>query len=435
MANILLIYPKPEEIKNWRFGFSLQLLYIAAILRNAGHTIIDYLDFSVCSYSWEELTDKLLKTDNVFIELDSFTLKRSTNENHALELSRSIKSGFPDVKLFACGHGSILGGEEIPGFDYTFLSEPENSVVKVVESFQNGNFERDDSLYIENIDALPFPARDLLSGFTEHGGSIQSKPSLAKSTVIQTSRGCMNSCSFCQRKGWTKRFRPHSVEYVINEFKYLREKGYANIWVADDNFSFDINRAKNILNGLIENKISENMNIALSSWVRIDREFLDLAKAANVKTISYGIESANMDILEFYNKSIDLDRTRELITYADSIGLYSVGNFIIGAPMETEKSIQQTAEYIKNTPFDQINVKILDYMPGSDLYASLSDEIRNTQKHLFASKESGLSIFSLEELRSFCGKINLDFKRGRSSMLKSKMEKWGPPYSLRKTGL
>ena len=84
------------------------------------------------------------------------------------------------------------------------------------------------------------------------------------------------------------------------------------------------------------------MKISISSWTNIDFEFLKLAKKANISIISMGIESANEEILDFYRKKINLEQTKELIAFADSIGIYMVGNFIIGAPMETFKTISNT---------------------------------------------------------------------------------------------
>lgn len=401
MAKILLIYPRPVELKSWRFGFSLNLLYLASILKSAGHDITGFLDYSVEEINIQKLTENVHSSDVVIVEIDSFPLKRTTNIFHAETLIQSIRSQDLRIKVIAFGNDLILFPREITGTDFTYSIEPKNSIVRVVDSLITSTLDKKTIFeeLLTDLDSLPFPDRSLVSDFAEHGGSLIHKANLAKSTLIQTSVGCLNTCSFCQRKGWQNKYLTHSVEYVIREFEELKRINYINIWICDDNFTFNLLRAKQILKHLVQNKISEKMKISLSSWTNIDFEFLDLAKAANVSIISYGIESADKEILKFYRKRIDLIKTKELIEYANSISLFSVGNFIFGAPMETESSISRTFEYISNVPFDDVNLKILTYMIGSDLYDTLPHDIKkDSTRYVFACKENRLNQFPLEML-------------------------------------
>lgn len=89
----------------------------------------------------------------------------------------------------------------------------------------------------------------------------------------------------------------------------------------------------------------------------------------------------------------------DLVHYADSIGIFTVGNFILGAPMETDNSIEATFSLIELCGFDQVNIKTLDYMIGSELYDGLSTSFRSND-HVFACSENGLTHFSLEALIS-----------------------------------
>jgi len=147
--------------------------------------------------------------------------------------------------------------------------------------------------------------------------------------------------------------------------------------------------------------------------------------------ISFGIESANEDILSFYNKRIDLVKTEQLINYADEIGIYTIGNFIIGAPMETETSIEKTFNYIKRVPFDQVNIKILDYMKGSVIFEKLSVDITEGKRHLFACKENGLTAFPLSYLKNRIVQFTKEFNEDRKLHFIKKAKKFGLPYKLR----
>ena len=172
------------------------------------------------------------------------------------------------------------------------------------------------------------------------------------------------------------------------------------------------------------------MKISCSSWTKIDEEFLDIAKSANVSIISFGIESANIEILKFYNKKIDLKEVNKLISYADKIGLYTVGNFIIGSPMETKQTIENTFKYALQTPFDQVNLKILDYMAGSELFENLPAEQRGDRRHIFACKENGLNNFSINEIKEQITLFKQYFSINRREKLKNKVKKCGQPYKI-----
>ena len=171
------------------------------------------------------------------------------------------------------------------------------------------------------------------------------------------------------------------------------------------------------------------MTISLSSWANIDEEFLNLAKLANVKVISFGIESVNEEVLLFYKKNIGLQSAKKLVQYANNIGIYTVGNFIIGAPMETPETIKETFMFIRDCGFDKINIKTLNYMQGSELYMTLPLELQNTT-FLFACKENGLNSFSLQELTRIKNDFVKTYNEERRKTLKQKIKKYGTPYEL-----
>lgn len=432
MANVLLIYPAPEFTKDWRFGFSLNLLYLSSILKQMGHYVV-FLDYSVERLDLEKLKHLLGTIDVAIIEFDSFPLKRSLNVYNGEYLAEFIKLYSQEIKTIAFGNDCLLNPRSVPNIDYMFEMEPDNTVNYVVQCLLDGikiDVTKLSSMNLDELDDLPLPDRELLNRHAEHGGTINKKANLAKSTLIQTSRGCMNTCRFCQRKGWAKEYREHSIDYVIREFREISSKDYVNVWVCDDNFTFNLKRAKTILKRLALEKITEGMHIALSSWTNIDYEFLDLAKDANISVISIGVESANRNILDFYAKKIDLKKTQELVNYADQLGIYIVGNFIVGAPMETEETIDNTFQYIMEAAFDQVNIKVLDYMLGADLYNSLPNNLKNAKRHVFACKENGLNDFEFDFLRTKIDSFQVQFSKQRRNHLIKKINKYGFPYEM-----
>ncbi|MCP5103953.1 MAG: radical SAM protein [bacterium] len=432
MADILLIYPRPDEIKPWRFGFSLHLLYLAAILKQADHHIVDYLDYSIQSYDGKNLDAKLDRSQLIIIEFDAFPLKRAVNIEHGEALIRYIKQKDPQKKIIVFGYDFSLFPRSQEGADLTLASEPERNILKAAALVLGEEPESPGFIAAmsENLDDLPFPDRSLLSPFAESGGSINREPHLARSTLIETSRGCLNRCTFCQRKGWNHAPRRgvHSIDYVAREFSYLQQHRYKNIWITDDNFTYDLKHAKQVLKKLRNENLTAGMKIALSSWTWIDREFLELAGDSGVSIISFGVESADPAILDFYKKKVNLEEFHTLITFAHKTGLYTVGNFILGAPMETGETMERTFKYIQDTPFDQVNIKLLDYMAGSDLYHNLPPRLKGDKRHLFACSENGLNDFPIRYLREKIDRFGETFRALRKEHLERKIKTFGPPY-------
>jgi radical SAM superfamily enzyme YgiQ (UPF0313 family) len=436
MANVLLIYPAPDRFKKRRFGFSLDLLYISSLLKQAGHNIVNYLDYSIEPFSLETFRQYVDKADAVILELDSFPLKRAINIRHGQHLTDLVKKSQHGSKkekkviLFGSDISLVKGDYPDISSDYALGKGYESNIAAVIEALLNGK-PVPPIQPITDLDRLPLPDRSLLTDYAEHGGSIDSEPKLEKSTLVRTSAGCLNTCVFCQRKGWQQKYLAHSVPYVLKEFSQLAMDNYRNVWVIDDNFTYDLKRSKQLLEEIAVRESTANMRLALSSWTLIDKEFLELAHRANVSIISFGVESANKEIQKFYRKSIRLEPFRELIAFADHIGLYTVGNFIIGAPMETETTIAETFAYIIDTPFDQVNIKILDYMAGSRLYEDLPPEQKHPDRHIFACKENGLNDFPMEVLKSKISDFMKDFRESRESRFKEKIKQKGPPYFLK----
>jgi len=421
MSNIIIIYPMSNENKRPRFGFSYDMLIIATILENDGHNI--YIkDFSCEGYSLSSFEAEIThnKIDLILIEFDSFALKRSENYIHGTELVRTIRSIDENIPIIAYGHYCCISKIDVPMVYYTIK---ENNLNEIFTAINNTNILLNKIQFIPNFDSLPFINRELLSKINYYRHN-------SRSTLVQTAVGCENTCIFCQRKGWQAKYQTHSEQYVLEEFKLLNEQRYINIWIIDENFTFDLNRAKRLLRLFISDKITENMKISISSWSNIDNEFLDMAKQANIKAISFGVESANQSILEFYRKNIDLTKTKTVVEYANKIGIFTIGNFIIGAPMESHETISNTFRFIRECEFDQVNIKTLDYMMGSELYASV-ENIAHGRSHMFACKENGINQFSLQEIIGLKSSFLKDYYAENKERISKKIMEFGTPYFVR----
>jgi len=418
MGNVMIIYPKPDENKSPRFGFSYDMMIIATVLANEGNNVI-IKDFSCEGYDYDkfcaDIEDSLI--DLVLIEFDSFALKRSENYSHGSELTSIIKRINAKLPVIAYGHYCYITKEDVYPADDTIKINCFNAIF---ESINRSKTLAKQIRSFSDYDSLPLIRRALLNQIDYYYKN-------RNSTLIKTADGCENSCIFCQRKGWQRGYQAHSDRYVLDEFMLLKEQRFGNIWIVDDNFAFNLERAKRILRLLIDNNITEKMKISISTWSNIDEEFLDLAAMSNIKVISMGIESGNQSILDFYKKNINLEKTKSILRYANKQGLFTVGNFILGAPMESYQTIEETFNFIRECEFDQVNLKTLDYMMGSELYESIID-IAKGRSHLFACLENGFNQFRLQEIIDIKHRFLVEYNKENKERVMRKLIEFGMPY-------
>ena len=95
--NILLVYPHPDKKKHPRFGFSYEMLTIAAVLGTYHHITIR--DYSSEIYDAAGLSADIRQGtfDLLILECDTFALKRSQNLIHAREIISLCSGKIPII--------------------------------------------------------------------------------------------------------------------------------------------------------------------------------------------------------------------------------------------------------------------------------------------------------------------------------------------------
>ena len=254
---------------------------------------------------------------------------------------------------------------------------------------------------INNLDFLPYPARHLVEKY-DYGDfpfGFQLKKMV---TSIITSRGCPFHCRFCTRyanviDGWG--FRQRSTQNILQEIAEIDEK-YHSINIVDDTFLADKKRAHKIFDGLIKMEKDFELVIHGARVDSADKELYKKMKKAGVKYIYFGLESGNQDVLDFYNKKITLSQIKQAVNLSRKMNFVTIGNFLFGAPMETEEHIENTIKFACSLPLDIVGFGPLIYILGSDLWneAVESNKISKDMDVVFADSSKGLGNFTKKEL-------------------------------------
>jgi hypothetical protein len=129
---------------------------------------------------------------------------------------------------------------------------------------------------------------------------------------------------------------------------------------------------------------------------------------AGCKIIYYGIESANQRILDYYQKQITPHQSKTAIKTARKAGIdIIVGSFIVGAPTETRREIENTLKFAQEVPIDVPQFNILGVFPGMDIWDEFRAKGYLTKEQEEQHWEMGVAVanvhpdtVSIEEIKS-----------------------------------
>ncbi|RLF58251.1 MAG: radical SAM protein [Thermoplasmata archaeon] len=299
--------------------------------------------------------------------------------------------------------------------DKDFLKKLQGVIIKDGEKLSDIN----KPIIIKNLDKLPVPAYHLLR--SRYGKFFDLEFFSSKCTGVETSRGCPFRCRFCSREiAGMNVYRAKSAERVIRELDYVTDLGYRSIVIIDDNFLIGKTRAEKILRSIIDRKMGLEIFLQGVRIDSVDDSICKLMKKAGVVAIAFGIESGSQKVLDFYRKGIDLEQIRRVVKLCAENDIYTIGNFIMGAPVETRKDIENTIRFAKSLPLDFSLFFILEYTAGSDLWKAAVSEgkIDEDEYRVYADSSRGLTKFSLEELKHYQKKAYISFYADPRYMLR-----------------
>lgn len=380
--NIALIFPR---VKYGEHSPPLGLGYLGAVLEQKKHTvsIIDLTFEKNFEFLKEQL--KQLKPDLVGITC------QTTFADDAFYAAKIVKSFFPDTLLVLGGpHPTIMPEKtlEQSGADVVVIGEGENTLLELVEKIQKkgdlaevkGIFYRDDNdqilsteprEFIEDLDTIPFPARNLFDSRYFEFPEI---------TMI-SSRGCPYNCSFCQptlKKLFGNKVRLRTPENVMSELEMILLEYHGKIVrFHDDTFTWDRQWITKLLSLIIDSTLYFSWNCKSRIDV-LDKELIVMLKDAGCMRLDLGVESGSNRLLDcVLNKGITVEKIKEIFKLCEQAGMPTLAFIMVGSPTETPKDILDTINLLDEIPFDGLHVSLFTPFPGTSIfdYASENDMI------------------------------------------------------------
>ncbi len=220
-----------------------------------------------------------------------------------------------------------------------------------------------DRAFIPNLDDLPIPRHDLLPLDRQRMPMIK-----GPFTFIVTSRGCPAGCKYCiKHVSYQNSVRLRSPVKILEEMQYLVTLGIHHVHMYADLFTVNREQVTTLCRLIIESGL--RVRWTCNSRVDyVDEEMLRLMGQAGCWYISWGIESANEQILKRARKGYRKEQAFQALKWAKSAGINNWGYFIIGLPGETEETIQETIAYAKQLPLDIALFHIAAPYPGTPFF-------------------------------------------------------------------
>ena len=220
--------PYPPSVHSHPPFIPLGIAYLGAVAEKAGHQV-NVIDCQAEKLTYDTFHDRIAKTPSDIIGVTATTLLYKS----AMNLLTIAKEVQPQATTVLGGsHGTFWDEnalKEYPALDVVVRREGEKTLLELSEKLENhqnlnkvlGITYRDgdqtvrnqDRPFIQNLDALPFPAHHLLPlESLKHNGKIL--------FPLVSSRGCVYWCDFCSTvRMFGRGYRMRSAKNVVDEMQ------------------------------------------------------------------------------------------------------------------------------------------------------------------------------------------------------------------------
>lgn len=314
----------------------------------------------------------------------------------AKDIARISKEINPEIKVVIGGpHPSVMPEHALSdnNVDVAVIGEGEYTVLDLVKSFDeqkklsdvNGIFYKTPEgikrtpkrEYINNLDELPFPARDLLE-MKYYLSKVMEFPFIHPFTHLVALRGCPFNCYYCQptaRDMFGAKVRYRSPENIVDEMELItNEYNIGAINIGGDTVTMDKKWFHSLCDKIIERNIDVNWYIGTRVDL-VDREMLQHMKKAGGYYIVFGVESGSKRILDdIMHKGTSIEQTVNAFKLCREIGIMARANLMFGSPTETKYDVMKTYQLLKEIQPDVTTLAITNPIPGTKLF---DDAINN----------------------------------------------------------
>jgi anaerobic magnesium-protoporphyrin IX monomethyl ester cyclase len=305
-----------------------------------------------------------------------------------VEIARAAKELYPDKPVVLGGwHPSLLPHQTLaaPYIDIVVKGQGEDAFLEIVQRIEAGESMKgvegvgykDDGQIVFNQPRALRPIRELppkayhLADFDAYERVCGRRWAMYTSSLA-----CPYNCAYCTNDGvYGRKWNALEPEQVVEETMDLTTRyNLQLLWVVDDNFLVDRNRAVGIAEGLVRRDAKFDWSIQASTNLvnRLTVEELKLLKRAGLSQVAQGVDTGSPKVMHLMNKDFQKIET----VYAAASKLTQAGirpsfNMIFGFPGEGEserrESISLIMDICRKYPGAEFWTNIFTPYPGAPI--------------------------------------------------------------------
>ncbi|MHB8175920.1 MAG: B12-binding domain-containing radical SAM protein [Thermoleophilia bacterium] len=253
-----------------------------------------------------------------------------------------------------------------------------NSVPGLMLNTADGQISTGARKPVDNMDDLPFPARDLVPKRRRRRYFFNFWKPLA---TIETARGCPHRCNFCSVWAFFEgRCRTKSPERVVEELARLKEKF---VLITDDNFLMSVKRADAIADLLMARGIKKHYSFqARSDTIVKHPEIIAKWHKVGLSHVFIGFESLDEEELKAVNKKNSVATNDAALKIIRGQDVSVTGAFIIN-PDYGHQEFERLRNYVTSHGVNVPQFTVLTPLPGTDLFREIEGKIVTRNYELY----------------------------------------------------
>ncbi len=355
----------------------LGLLYLAGAVRASGEHDVTVLDLAARNISLADYARTLGEMRPDVVGITAIT----HNLVGVRDVAETTKATRPELPVVVGGpHVNAFGGQTLAlaAVDFAIAGDGERSFLQLLSAMDRpaalpqvtGLFYRADGHivsgapphYEKDLDALAFPARDLV-GVDEYFYVLGKRATFA---TILTSRGCPFKCTFCSTPHGGYRHR--SPQSVVDEMAACLAAGAEEIHFVDDTFNLGRGRLAAVSEAIIQRGLKVRWSFR-GRADGIDAAGMALAARAGCVRVHLGVETGTDEGLLRLKKGVTLAQIRQAVALARSHHIVSAAYFILGCPHEpTAERVWETVRFAMELDPDFAMFNLLAIYPDTELF-------------------------------------------------------------------
>lgn len=356
----------------------LNIAILAAIAEKAGHKV-QLVDGEI-----EDLTDRDIIERVKDFSPDLIGLTGTTPMFHLVSrLAKALKEE-TGVPIMAGGHHVTLFKEKVfeKCFDFLFAGEADTSFADFLKCYNdNGDFAAvkglifrrkgepiftGNPLPVQDLDAIPFPARHLLKFEKYKVGTLRGTLNY---TSIMTTRGCPFECIYCSNSVYGRNVRRRSIENVMDEIEHVVDRfGIKHFYFVEDVLTL----SKQYSLGLCDEIDKRGLKITFEGSTRanlFDEELAKRLAKSGLIRLSFGLESADPKVLKIIKKQVPLESYLAANRLTNKYGIETINSVMLGLPGEDRASIDRTIAFLRKAKdIHHTTYGIAMPYPGTEFY-------------------------------------------------------------------